>query len=79
MSTKNPRVMVVLETPLQRWVQRLAKREGLSLSMKLRDLIREAYESYEDRYWSREGEKRLRGFKRSRALSHEEFWKKAGL
>lgn len=71
--------MVVLEPPLYRWIQKMAKKEGLSLSMKLRDLIREVYESYEDRYWSREGEKRLKSFKRSHALSHEEFWKKAGL
>ncbi len=70
--------MVVLESPLHRWVKRLARKEGLSLSMKLRDLVREAYESYEDRYWSREGEKRLKVFRRSQALSHEEFWKKAG-
>ena len=71
--------MVVLETPLYRWVQRQAKKEWLSLSMKMRDLVREAYETYEDRYWSREGGKRLKGFKRSQALSHEAFWKKAGL
>lgn len=46
--------------------------------MKLRDLVREAYENYEDRYWSREGEKRLKGFSRSKAISHDAFWKKAG-
>jgi len=79
MATKNPRVMVVLESPLYRWVKKIAKKEGLSLSTKLRDLIREAYESYEDRYWAREGSKRLKSFKRSEALSHEEFWKKAGV
>ena len=79
MATKNPRVMVVLESPLYRWVRKLAKHEGLSLSMKLRDLVREAYEGYEDLYWSREGGKRLKSFKRSQALSHEAFWKRAGL
>ena len=79
MSTKNPRLMVVLEPPLHRWLRRLAKNEGLSLSTKLRDIVREAYESYEDRYWAREGEKRLKTFKKSATLSHDEFWKKAGL
>ncbi len=71
--------MVVLESPLHRWVKKVAKAEGLSLSMKLRDLIREAYESYEDRYWSKQGEERCKRFKRSDALSHDVFWKKAGL
>ncbi|MBI4374176.1 MAG: antitoxin, RHH family protein [Deltaproteobacteria bacterium] len=78
MSTKNPRVMVVLENPLYRWVRQIAKHDGLSLSMKLRDLIREAYENYEDRYWSREAEKRAKSFRRSEALTHEEVWKKLG-
>jgi len=71
--------MVVLEKPLYRWVRNLAKRDGLSLSSKLRDLVREAYENYEDRYWAREGSRRLKTLKRSAALSHEEFWKKADL
>lgn len=57
----------------------MAKRDGLSLSMKLRDLIRESYENYEDRYWSKEGEKRLKSFKHSQVLSHDEIWKKTGL
>ncbi|MBI2346200.1 MAG: hypothetical protein HYV03_04830 [Deltaproteobacteria bacterium] len=78
MGTKHPRVMVVLESPLYRWVRRTAKSDGLSLSMKLRDLVREAYESYEDRYWSRVGEQRLKTFKRSESLSHDVVWKKAG-
>lgn len=70
---------MVLEPPLFKWVKKLASREGLSLSMKLRDLIRETYENYEDRYWSRAGAKRLRTFSRASALSHDAFWKKAGL
>ena len=79
MGTKNPRVMVVLEPPLFKWVKQQASRDGLSLSMKLRDLIRETYENYEDRYWSRAGAKRLKSFNPALALSHETFWKKAGL
>lgn len=71
--------MVVLETPLHRWVRRLAKIEGLSVSMKLRDLVREAYESYEDRYWSRAGAKCLKSLKPEKLIPHDEFWKKVGL
>lgn len=70
--------MVVLESPLYRWMQKLAKREGLSLSMKMRDIVREAYEHYEDRYWAKEGAKRLKGFKTSEALDHAKFWEKVG-
>ena len=71
--------MVVLESPLYQWVKRCSKTEGISLSAKLRDLVREAFESYEDRYWAREGEKRLGRFDRKKAIPHEDFWKKAGL
>ena len=51
----------------------------MSLSTKLRDLVREAYESYEDRYWARISERRLKKFKKFQGISHDEFWKKAGL
>ena len=39
---KNPRVNVVLEKPLYEVLRRWAKRDGVSLSLKVRDLIREA-------------------------------------
>lgn len=74
MATKNPRVMVVLESPLHQWLKKTAKKEGISLSMKLRDLVREAYESYEDRYWSKEAAKRLKTFGKAGPVSHEELW-----
>lgn len=79
MATAHPRLMVVLEPMLYRWVKTCSKKEGLSLSAKLRDLIREAYESYEDRFWAKEAEKRMARFDRKKFLTHEEFWKKAGL
>lgn len=78
MATKNPRVMVVLESPLYRWIRRSAKKQGVSISMKLRDIVREAFESYEDRYWAGEGEKRLQSFNRDGAIPHDQFWKKVG-
>ncbi len=48
MSAKNPRVNVVLEEPLFRAVETLSKRDGVSLSQKVRDLVREALELTED-------------------------------
>lgn len=70
--------MVVLEPRMLRWVKSLARKEGLSISMVLRDLVKGAYESFEDRYWAREGERRLHSSK-GKTIAHDAFWKKAGL
>jgi hypothetical protein len=48
MSTKNPRVNAVFEEPLFRSVEALAKREKVSLSQKVRDLVRDALDLVED-------------------------------
>lgn len=48
MPTKNPRVQVVLEKPLYEALHSLAEEEGVSLSLKARDLIRDALENLED-------------------------------
>jgi hypothetical protein len=49
MPTKNPRVNVVLEEPLYEGLRLWAKRDKVSLSLKVRDLVKEALESQEDR------------------------------
>jgi predicted DNA-binding ribbon-helix-helix protein len=38
MPTKNPRVNVVLEKPLYRTIEHIAKRDGVSMSLKVRIL-----------------------------------------
>lgn len=48
MATKNPRLQVVLERPIYQAVAALAKEDGVSMSLKARDLIREAIEHLED-------------------------------
>ena len=48
MSTKSPRVNTVLEQPLFLAVETLAKQDGVSLSQKVRDLVREALDLVED-------------------------------
>ena len=75
MPAKNPRVNVVLERPLYVTLTRLARRDGTSLSVKARDLLREAMESHEDLVLARVAEKREKTFDRSRSLSHAEVWK----
>ncbi|MFH0828120.1 MAG: hypothetical protein V1919_03020 [Candidatus Omnitrophota bacterium] len=44
MTTKNPRLMVTLETPVYAQVKEIAKQCGISLSLAVRDLIKKAIE-----------------------------------
>ena len=74
MATRHPRLNVVLEQPVWHSVEQLAKRDGVSLSMKARELIREALELHEDAYLGRLAEERMKGFKLSDALTHEQVW-----
>jgi len=57
MPTEKPRLNVVLEPPLYLKVKNLAKKEGTSLSLKARDLIRESLEVYEEKTLHRKGKK----------------------
>lgn len=74
MAAKNPRVNVVLEKPLYRKIEQLAKRDGVSLSLKVRDLVREALEIEEDIALSMFAESREKTFKRADAFKHAEVW-----
>ena len=74
MPTKNPRVNVVLEPPLFEKVKFLAERDGVSLSTKVRDLVRETVEVHEDLFLADLAEKRDKSFKKTRALTHDEVW-----
>ena len=74
MPVKNPRINVVLEKPLYATIERLATREGISLSLKVRDLVKEALEIEEDVALSAFAEKRERTFSRAKALKHNEVW-----
>lgn len=76
MATKMPRLNVVLEPPMYFAIVDMAKREGVSLSLKARDLIKEALELCEDSFWVKEAKKRDRTFSRKRALSHKKVWGK---
>ena len=74
MPTKNPRVNVVLEKPLYDSVRRLAEKEEVSLSLKIRDLVRAALEAEEDAALAQFAEEREKSFKRTRALTHKQVW-----
>ena len=62
MPVKNPRINVVLERPLYHAIEWLANREGVSLSLKVRDLVKVALEIEEDIALSAFAEKRERTF-----------------
>ena len=70
----NPRVNVVLEEPLYDSIRRLAKRDKVSLSLKVRDLVKEALEMEEDRGLTALAEARERTYEASRALPHDQVW-----
>lgn len=74
MPTKNPRVNVVLEKPLYEDVERIAGRDGVSLSLKVRDLVKEALEIEEDIALSHLAETREKSLKGNKALKHDEVW-----
>ena len=74
MPTKNPRVNVVLEKPLYDRVRKLARKEQISLSLKIRDLVREALEAQEDEELGKFAEERAQTFQQDQALTHQEIW-----
>lgn len=74
MPTKNPRINVVLEEPLYKSIKRLAKKDGVSLSLKVRDLVKEALEMEEDVALSVFAEARAKSYKKTKALKHDEVW-----
>jgi plasmid stability protein len=71
---KNPRVNVVLERPLYQTVRRWARRDGVSLSTKVRDVVKAAVELEEDRILTELADTREQSFDREKALTHSEVW-----
>jgi hypothetical protein len=74
MPGKNRRVNVVLEKPLYNSLRRLAAKEEISLSLKIRDLIKDALETQEDIVLAEVAEERDKAFRRSRGLRHKQVW-----
>ena len=74
MPAQNPRINVVLDNYLYQNVRLLAEKDNVSLSTKVRDLLKEALEIQEDITLSAFAEKREKSWSDSEALSHEETW-----
>jgi len=72
--TQNPRVNVVLDNFLYQNVRLLAEKDNVSLSAKVRDLLKEALEIQEDIALSAFAEKREKLWDDSKALTHDDVW-----
>lgn len=71
------RVLTVLEDPLFTQVSRIAERDGVSMSQKVRDLVRDALDRDEDADLLSMVESRRK--KGGRWIAHESFWSRAGV
>ena len=74
MPTKNPRINVVVDSEIYNILNKLAKSQGISLSLFSRDLIKEALEVREDYYWQEQAKKRDKTFLKKNGLSHKDIW-----
>ncbi len=74
MPTQNPRINIVLENFLYQNIRLLAKKDNVSLSAKVRDLLKEALEIQEDVALSRFAEEREKSWNDSKALTHDDVW-----
>lgn len=74
MPAKNLSVNVALDPRLYAALGRLAERDGISLSLEARDLIKEAMEAREDVYWDIAAAGRTRTCSAKKALSHKNIW-----
>ena len=73
----NKRTLVMLEPPVKKIVKRIAKKEGVSVSLVCRDLIHKALEIMEDRYFNRLASEREKNFNwKKDGLSHDNVWGK---
>ncbi len=76
MTTTNPRINIVLEHDLFNEVKRLAKASGISLSLKVRDLVAMALNLNEDKIWQQKAEERRKTFDSNKSLTHNQVWNK---
>ena len=76
MPTKNPRLNIVLEPDLFSIIKKIADKEKVSMSLKARELIKNALEIYEDILLVSAADRRSTSFNRKKAKSHEDIWKK---
>ena len=74
MPAKNPRINIVLDNVLYQSVKLLAEKDNVSLSAKVRDLVKEALEIQEDIVLADFAEQREELWKDSDTIAHSDVW-----
>lgn len=74
MPAKNPRINIVLDNVLYQSVKLLAEKDNVSLSAKVRDLVKEALEIQEDIVLADFAEQREESWKDSDTIAHSDVW-----
>ena len=74
MPAKNPRISAVVDLGLLKWLRSMSKREGISVSLIVRDILMRVRDEEEERYWAAAGEERIESFSRDEAVQHEDVW-----
>lgn len=72
-----PRISTIVEPPIFNAVERLARRDGVSLSQKARDLLLNALELIEDETF--EAIVKVRTLNKTPSVPHKNFWLKRRL
>lgn len=74
MATNHPRINVTLDDDLFKIVKQQADAQGISLSLKIRDLVATALNFSEDKVWLKKVQERRKTFRKKEALSHDDVW-----
>ena len=74
MPAQNPRMNVVLDDYIYQKVRFLAEKDSVSLSAKVRDLLKEALEFQEDIALAALADKREESWDDSAVLTHDDVW-----
>ena len=69
-----PRISTVVEPPVYKALEKLAKKDGVSLSQKTRDLLLDALELFEDSVWEAKVRERMKN--KAPSIPHKQFWQK---
>ena len=74
MTTKQPRLNVVLEPSIYETLYKMSKKEGLSMSLVARDLLREALTIHEDAFWAKSATEREKSLSKKKPVRHRDVW-----
>jgi predicted CopG family antitoxin len=75
MTTKQPRLNVVLEPSIYETLYKMSKKEGMSMSLVARDLLREALTIHEDAFWAKSAAEREKSHSKRKLVRHRDVWK----